>query len=92
MSEAAIERKLVEKIRKIGGIAYKFVSPDNPGVPDRLIILPDGRIVFVELKSSFGRLAKLQAWQISRMKELGCDVRVLHGVDDVDRFISEVSG
>lgn len=91
MRESEIEKRLAEKIKKAGGLAYKFVSPNNPGVPDRIIILPDGKVVFVELKSAFGRLARLQAWQISRMRELGCDVRILRGIDQVDEFIAEVS-
>ena len=54
MLESEIEKKLVREIRKMGGMAYKFVSPGNTGVPDRIVILP-GVITFVELKTETGR-------------------------------------
>lgn len=50
-SEKATEKYLRDEIRKIGGRAYKFVSPGNTGVPDRLVCLPGGKVVFIELKS-----------------------------------------
>ncbi|KLU15566.1 MULTISPECIES: VRR-NUC domain-containing protein [Xenorhabdus] len=49
--EDVIERHLVNEVKKAGGIAYKFVSPGRRGVPDRIVILPNGRVVFVECKS-----------------------------------------
>ena len=49
MLEKEIERKLTEAVKRIGGKAYKFISPGNDGVPDRLIVMPEGRIIFVEL-------------------------------------------
>ena len=65
MKESQIEAKLVRMVREHGGLCYKFVSPNNPGVPDRIIITPDGRTVYVELKTEVGRLANIQQWQIS---------------------------
>ena len=52
MSEKDIEQYLVNKVRQCGGKAYKFVSPGNSGVPDRLVIFPNGEVIFVELKAS----------------------------------------
>ena len=54
MREAEIEARLVRGVKEAGGLCYKFVSPGNPGVPDRLILLPGGRILFVELKTPGG--------------------------------------
>ena len=90
MKESSIEAHLVREVKRHGGLFYKFVSPGNPGVPDRLVILPDGRTFFVELKTEVGRLAKLQRWQRSEMEKRGADVRVLYGLDAVKEFLREV--
>ena len=52
MRESTIEARLAREVRKLGGLCYKFTSPGAPGVPDRIIILPGGLVVFVELKTS----------------------------------------
>lgn len=91
MKESAIEAKLVRKVRELGGLCYKFVSPGNPGVPDRLIILPEGRVVFAELKTEIGRLANIQKWQLEELRKRGADVRVLKGLDQVMDFLQEVT-
>lgn len=85
--EKQIERRLVDGIRAAGGVAYKFASPGNDGVPDRIVILPDARPVFVELKTETGRLSARQIVQIRRLHELGQSVIVLYGADEVDDFV-----
>ena len=90
MSEKNIERKLVEGVKKQGGVCLKFVSPGRAGVPDRLIILPEGRIIFAELKTEIGRLSKIQIHTIEGLKKLGADVRVLYGMQDVKNFLKEI--
>lgn len=90
MKESAIEARLVRLVRDRGGLCYKFVSPGNPGVPDRIIITPDGRSVYVELKTEVGRLANIQRWQLDEMRKRGADVRVLRGLEEVKGFVEEV--
>lgn len=90
MKESHIERQLVTAVKKHGGLCYKFVSPGNPGVPDRLVITPEGRVIFVELKTDTGRLAKIQKWQRSEMEKRGAEVRVLYGMEEVKGFVGEV--
>ncbi len=90
MRESQIEKKLSEKVKAAGGLCYKFLSPNNPGVPDRIVITPKGDIIFVELKTLTGRMARIQEWQIKRLRDRGCDVRVLWGMKDVTDFIKEV--
>ena len=90
MLEREIEKKLVDGVRKLGGRAYKFVSPGNDGVPDRIVVLPGISPVFVELKTETGRLSSLQNVQIKKLKDLGQDVRVLYGLEDVTRFLEEM--
>lgn len=90
MLEREIEKKLVDGVRKLGGRAYKFVSPGNDGVPDRIVVLPGISPMFVELKTETGRLSSLQNVQIKKLKDLGQDVRVLYGLEDVKRFLEEI--
>ena len=90
MAEREIEKKLVDGVRKLGGRAYKFVSPGNDGVPDRSVVLPGRVPKFIELKTETGRLSSLQNVQIKKLKDLGQDVRVLYGLEDVKRFLEEI--
>ena len=90
MKESSIESRLVRMVRDRGGLCYKFVSPGNPGVPDRIIITPAGRTVYVELKTDVGRLAAIQKWQHEEMRKRGADVRTLEGLDQVKAFVEEV--
>jgi hypothetical protein len=90
--ERDVERALVKGIEALGGKAFKFVSPGNAGVPDRLVCLPGGRIVFVELKEVGGRVSGLQLSQITRLSRLGHKVRVLKGRAEVDAFLAEIGG
>lgn len=90
MLEKDIERRLVNGVRALGGRAYKFVSPGNIGVPDRLVVLPGGRVIFVELKTERGKLSPMQEVQLQNLAELGAAVGVLWGIDDVNNFLEEV--
>lgn len=90
MLEKEIERRMVKIVKDRGGLCYKFVSPNNPGVPDRIIITPEGRVVFVELKTEIGRLANIQKWQLDEMRKRGADVRVAKGWDAVKALLEEV--
>ena len=90
MRESSIEARLVRMVRDRGGLCYKFVSPGNPGVPDRIIITPSGRTVYVELKTEVGRLAAIQKWQHEEMRKRGADVRTLKGLEQVKAFVEEV--
>lgn len=87
MREKEIEKKLVEGIRKLGGRAYKWVSPGNDGVPDRIVFLPEGLVLFVELKTETGKLTALQEVQFSRLRTLRQNVLVLHGSREVEEFL-----
>lgn len=90
ITEKDIEKKLRDGVRLMGGIAYKFVAPGNSGVPDRIVLLPNGVIYFVELKRRGGKLTELQRRQIGRIRNLGFDVRVLEGMDEVKGFLDEI--
>ena len=89
MLESDIEKRLVREVRKMGGMAYKFVSPGNTGVPDRIVILP-GVITFVELKTETGRLSANQVRQIGKLRSLGVEVKVIHGMKELEEFLNEI--
>ncbi|MDF2608900.1 MAG: hypothetical protein K0R92_374 [Lachnospiraceae bacterium] len=90
MLEKELEKKFIEKVKAAGGKAFKFVSPGNDGVPDRLVVLPGGRIGFVELKRRGKKPTKLQAKQIERLKELGCLACVLDRPESIDAVICAI--
>ena len=92
MLEKEIERRLGEMIKKRGGLYFKFVSPGTVGVPDRIVILPGGRIIFVELKTEIGRLSNIQKWQIQRLADQGAEVRKIKGWSEAKAFVEEVFG
>lgn len=89
-NEKSTEKYLRDEIRKIGGTAYKFVSPGNVGAPDRLVCLPGGRAVFVELKSEGKHSTPTQKRQQEKLRDLGFSVYA--DVDTkakVDKLIGE---
>ena len=91
MLEKDIEKFLNDNIKKLGGRSYKFVSPGNSGVPDRIIFLPGGRIYFVELKTKKGYPSALQKLQRRRFQELGHEVYLLFGLEDVKVFLNGIT-
>lgn len=91
MKERDIERLLVKEVKKLGGCAYKWVSPGNDGVPDRIVIFRGKPPIFVELKSETGRVSSLQEAQIRRLTDLGQIVRVVKGTDGLSQFFQDLS-
>lgn len=87
MRERDIEKRLRKGIEALGGLAYKFTSPGNDGVPDRVVILPDRRVIFVELKARNGRLSLVQQWQHDHMRAAGAGVVTVFGLEGVEKFI-----
>lgn len=79
MQESILEKKFRAMVAQAGGKAYKFVSPGNAGVPDRLVILPGGKIGFVELKQKGRKPGRQQEYRIAELERLGCFATV---VDD----------
>jgi hypothetical protein len=86
MKESAIERHLVERIRKIGGECFKFVSPGRVGMPDRLVVLPGGEICWVELKTPTGKVSPEQLRTHKRLRELDQDVQIFRTTELIDKY------
>ena len=77
MREKMIEQKLVKATKNDGGLAPKFVSPGFDGMPDRLVLLPGGKIGFVEVKAPGKVPRPLQVARHRLLKRLGFQVFVL---------------
>ena len=75
--ERAIEAGLIRIINSVGGLAPKFVSPGMAGMPDRLVLLPGGRILFVECKDTGQKLRPLQRYRKQQLEELGFSVMLI---------------
>jgi hypothetical protein len=87
MREKIIEGKLVLAVKALGGIAPKFVSPGYSGMPDRLVILPEGHVAFVEVKSPGGKPRPLQHKRHEMLRCLGCKVYVLDDADQIPELM-----
>ncbi len=89
MLERDIESRLRLGIKALGGKAYKFSSPGNNGVPDRIVLI-QGKCFFVELKRPGQDLSPRQRAVRKDFKKLGFEVYKLDTIDDVDKFLEEV--
>ena len=81
MKETQIESKIVKKAKELGFLTYKFSSPSNRGVPDRVFISPHGEVFFIEFKSEKGKLTKLQEKVIKDIGEYGVGVFIINSVE-----------
>jgi len=91
MRESTIEKYFVAQVKAAGGVAFKFVSPSNRGVSDRIVCLPDGSTWFVELKAPSGRLSPLQRHFQSEMARLNQNYACLWSKEHVDQWIAQRS-
>lgn len=90
MREKQIEQKLVQAVRKIGGMCLKFVSPNFDGMPDRLIILPGGKIAFAELKAPCKKPRPLQLARHKTLMKLGFHVYVIDSIEQIGVILDEI--
>ncbi len=81
MKEKQIESKIVKKAKELGFLTYKFSSPSNRGVPDRIFISPHGKVFFIEFKSAKGKVTKLQEKTIKDITIRDVDVFVVDHVE-----------
>ena len=90
MREKQIENKLASEVKKAGGIALKFVSPSFDGMPDRLVLIPDGHVAFVELKAPGKKPRPLQLARHRLLRSLGFRVYVINSVEQIGGMLDEV--
>jgi len=87
MRESVIEAYLVKKVKEVGGWPLKFQSSLEAGLPDRIVIFPNGWIVWVELKAPGKKPRPLQRAQIKRLRIMNQKVVVIDTKHKVDMFI-----
>ena len=92
MKEKYIEQRLVKDVKAMGGICPKLVSPGMDGMPDRMALLPGGRIGFVEVKAPGGKPRKLQALRHRVLAGLGFKVFILDDPEQISGIIDEIKG
>lgn len=90
MREKEIEQKLVDTVKKHGGICPKFVSPGFSGMPDRIVLLPKGKVAFVELKAPNKKPRPLQVARHKLLMGLGFRVYVIDGMEQIGGVIDEI--
>lgn len=91
VSEKSIERCLVARAKKLGLPCLKYSNPSVAGYPDRLLVLPDGQVVWVELKSKGRKPTKLQLARHAELSDLRHSVKVIDNRADVDALMDTVA-
>ena len=91
MLEKQVEAYLVKRVKELGGRAYKFTSPAHRGVADRIVCLPGGVVIMVEVKTIGGRLSPLQKIFAEDMANLCIPYECLWSKEQIDEFISRFS-
>ena len=90
MREKTIERKLTLTVKKQGGSCPKFVSPGFDGVPDRIVLLPVGRIAFVEVKAPGKKPRPLQIARHKLLTRLGLKGYILDAEEQIGGILDEI--
>ena len=88
--EKTIEKCLVDEVKKQGCLAPKLVSPGMNGLPDRLILMPNGKMAFVEVKAPGKKPRPLQVARHEILRQLGFKVYVLDDVKEIGGIIDEI--
>ncbi len=92
MRERAIEQQFVKAVKARGGMCPKFTSPGMDGMPDRLVLLPQGRIAFVEVKAPGKKPRPLQLHRHKELRQLGFKVYVLDQPGQIGGILDEIQG
>ena len=90
MREKIIEQLLVKAVKNSGGIAPKLVSPGFDGMPDRLVLLPGGKIAFIELKAPGKTLRPLQVRRKRQLEALGFSVYCIDSPEQIGGILGEI--
>lgn len=90
MLEKDVEQMLVKAVKQKGGLCLKFVSPGFDGVPDRLVLLPEGRIAFIELKAPGKKPRALQKKRMKQLSGLGFACFVVDKIDEIGGVLDEI--
>lgn len=90
MREKSIEEKLIDAVKAKGGVCWKFTSPGTSGVPDRIVLMPSGRIGFVEVKAPGKTPRPLQRSRHRLLRRMGFLVFVLDSPEQIGGIIDAI--
>lgn len=90
MLEKQIERKLAEEVKKLNGMCLKQTS--LAGIPDRLVLMPGGKMAFVELKAPGEKPRKLQQVRIKQLRKMGFMCFVVDGLEMISNVLDSIKG
>ena len=90
MRETAVEKHLTVEVKKRGGMSVKFVSPGLDGVPDRLVLLPGGKLAFVELKAPGKKMRPLQIKRKRQLEQMGFPVYCIDSKEMIGGILDEI--
>ena len=90
MREKTIEQKLVRAVKAMGGISPKLVSPGTDGMPDRLVLLPTGKLAFVEMKATGKQMRPLQVRRKRQLEALGFRVYCVDRPEQIGGVLDEI--
>ena len=90
MLEKQVEQALRKAVRARGGLAVKFVSPGLDGVPDRIILMPGGRIAFAEIKAPGNKMCQLQVKRKRQLESLGFPVYCVDSIAMVGHVLDRI--
>ena len=92
MQEKIIEKKLIQAVKTMGGLAPKFVSPGFDGMPDRIVLMPGSKIGFIEVKRKGENPSPLQVSRHELLRRLGFKVYVLDDEGQIEQIIKMIGG
>ena len=90
MRESEIEKRLKNAVKMRDGLALKFVSPNFNGVPDRLLLLPEGKAAFAELKATGRKMRSLQIKRKRQLEALGFLVYCIDSIEQIGGVLDEI--
>ena len=90
MTEKHIEQKLIAVVKALGGMAIKINSLSMSGLPDRLVLLPGGEVIFIELKAPGKEMRPLQVKRKRQLEGLGFSVYCIDDVNQIEKILKGV--
>jgi hypothetical protein len=94
MTEKQLEQKLKKEVEKLGGLCLKLTTPGFTGIPDRLVLLPGGKVWFVEVKSpnhvfSYSERQNLVCRQLKDLGLKSFRLQEIHGLEKLIRLLKD---
>jgi hypothetical protein len=86
--ERKLEAYLVDQCKKLGFLCRKVQWLGRSGAPDRVVFLPEGKTLWIELKSPAGRVSEIQRLEFGRMEKLGHDVWIAYTREQIDNLLA----